>query len=211
MHFGQEQLHALPHRYRTTLINSVAGFKSANLIGTVAKDGKTNLSIFNSVFHLGAHPPLLGMIVRPHSVPRGTLENILDTGAYTINHVHRDIFTASHQTSARYADEVSEFTATGLSEEWKDQFPAPFVAESRIKLGMDYREHQTLAINQTVLVIGEISAIHVPDSSLGEDGFVDLEAAGSVAVIGLDSYHRTTRLDRLSYAKPDTKPIGVGH
>jgi hypothetical protein len=35
------------------------------------------------------------------------------------------------------------------------------------------------------------------------DGFVDIEKAGSIAGAGLDSYHTTKRLERLSYAKPN--------
>ncbi|RYY06600.1 MAG: flavin oxidoreductase, partial [Sphingobacteriaceae bacterium] len=36
--------------------------------------------------------------------------------------------------------------------------------------------------------------------------FVDLEAAGSVTTSGLDCYHTTKKLARLSYAKPDKFP-----
>ena len=43
--------------YRTNLFNSLSGFKSANLIGTISKEGKTNLAIFSSVIHVGANPP----------------------------------------------------------------------------------------------------------------------------------------------------------
>ena len=37
-----------------------------------------------------------------------------------------------------------------------------------------------------------------------EDGFVDIEKAGSMTVSGLDSYHKTNRIARLSYAKTDS-------
>ena len=38
---------------------------------------------------------------------------------------------------------------------------------------------------------------------VAEDGYVDIEAAGSVAVSGLDSYHSSNRLARFGYAKVD--------
>ncbi|MCJ8275234.1 MAG: flavin reductase family protein, partial [Bdellovibrionales bacterium] len=49
------------------LVNSLSGFKSANLVGTQSKDGQTNLAMFSSFFHLGANPPLMGFVLRPHS------------------------------------------------------------------------------------------------------------------------------------------------
>ena len=45
-------------RYRAHFINSLSGFKSANLVATVDKKGLENLSIVSSCFHLGADPAL---------------------------------------------------------------------------------------------------------------------------------------------------------
>ena len=155
------------------------------------------------MFHIGSDPPLLGMIIRPHSVARHTLENILQTKYYTLNHVNESIYKQAHQTSARYDKEVSEFNAAGLTEQWQYQFVAPFVKESRIQLGMELRKHQRLDINNTVLVIGEIVLINIKDNVVHEDGHIDIDRAKSVAVSGLDAYHGTGLLSRLSYAKPE--------
>jgi hypothetical protein len=48
--------------------------------------------------------------------------------------------------------------------------------------------------------------VSIPEASLEEDGYIDLEAAGTVTCSGLDSYHRTERIGRLTYAKPETMP-----
>ena len=45
---------------------------------------------------------------------------------------------------------------------------------------------------------------------VGADGFIDLEKANTVTCSGLDSYHTTSRLARLSYAKPD-RPVTEIH
>ncbi|CAA6819347.1 MAG: Nitrilotriacetate monooxygenase component B (EC [uncultured Thiotrichaceae bacterium] len=203
MELNKSALDSLDNRFRALFINSLSGFKSANLVGTCNTKKQSNLSIVSSVVHLGANPPLLAMIIRPHSVPRDTLENILSTGVYTLNHVNEDIYKQAHQTSARYDSSCSEFTAVGLQEAWKADFAAPFVAESHIKLGMELREHHHLAINGTEMVIGEIVHIDVPDECIAEDGYVSLERAGTVAVSSLDSYHSTNLLAHLSYAKAD--------
>lgn len=201
MHLTINDINQLETRYRAHLINSLSGFKSANLIGTQDIDGNTNLAIVSSVFHLGAHPPLVGMIMRPHSVPRHTFENIKKTGYYTINQVNSDIVEQAHQTSARYDENESEFTATGLTTEYLADFKAPFVAQSRLKYAVKLVEHKHLAINGTELVIGEITDIHVEQSAIEEDGFINLESINTVAVSGLDSYHKAKKITRLPYAK----------
>ena len=203
MKLHTSDLAALPKRQRAAFINSLSGYKSANLVGSRNAEGHTNLAIVSSVFHLGADPALMGFISRPPSVDRHTLNNIEATGFYSLNHVHEDIVEPAHQTSARYPEDVSEFEATGLSPLMGDICKAPFVGESRIRLGMALREMKSIELNGTVLVIGEIIEIHLPEGAMGEDGFVDIEAHGTVAVSGLDSYHAGQKLCRLSYAKPD--------
>ncbi|AZG73254.1 flavin reductase family protein [Shewanella livingstonensis] len=201
MQFTKERIDALEKHTRTHFINSLSGFKSANLIGTQDSQGNTNLSIVSSVIHLGANPPLVGMIIRPHSVPRHTFENILQTGCYTINQVNQAIYEQAHQTSARYDKDQSEFEATGLTPEYLNNFTAPFVKESRLKYSVKLVEHQHLAINGTEFVIGEIMDVYVDDNAVEADGFIDLHAIDTVAITGLDSYHATTKLARLPYAK----------
>jgi hypothetical protein len=43
----------------------------------------------------------------------------------------------------------------------------------------------------------------LPDDILLEDGFVDLQSAGSLTSSGLDAYYTTQKLSRLSYARPN--------
>ncbi len=201
MHITKNAINEMEQRYRAAFINSLGGFKSLILVGTADSKGATNLSVLNSLFHIGANPPLCGMIFRPDVAERHTLDNILETGWYTINHVTESIFKAAHQTSARYPKEVSEFDAVGLTHEWDSEHKAPFVGESNIKWLMQFREKHDLAINGTHLVIGEIIEVYIPDVALQSDGFVDLEAAGTITCSGLDSYHKTLGLGRLAYAK----------
>jgi flavin reductase (DIM6/NTAB) family NADH-FMN oxidoreductase RutF len=129
------------------LINAVTGIKSANLIGTISNAGEKNLAIFSSVIHLGSNPPLIGFIVRPSGeVPRHTYENIRENGFYTINHVHREFIEQAHYTSAKFDRAVSEFEACRLTEEYVGDFPAPFVKESRLKLGMQLEQELPIAL-----------------------------------------------------------------
>ena len=191
----------MEQRKRAHLINSVGGFKSVCLIGTIDLKGQTNLAIFSSIVHIGANPPLISFIMRPDSVERHTLANILETGSYTINHLNASIYKQAHQSSARYAKEVSEFDATGLSTEYKGNCKAPFVKESNVQLELDFKQRIDLTINNTIMIIGEIKNIYFPEGCMQEDGFLDIEKAGTITCSGLDSYHLSKSLARLPYAK----------
>jgi flavin reductase (DIM6/NTAB) family NADH-FMN oxidoreductase RutF len=196
------QIMDMEQRKRAQLINSISGFRSVALIGTIDTQGQTNLAIFSSIVHLGSNPPLLGFIMRPDSVERHTLSNIMETGCYTINHINSSIYEKAHQTSARYPKNVSEFDAAQLTPQFKDGFMAPFVKESHIQIGMEFKERIEISINQTSMIIGEIKFVHYPANCLLEDGFIDIEKAGTITSTGLDSYHTTQVLKRLEYAKP---------
>jgi len=196
------QIKNMESRQRAHFVNSLSGFKSANLIGTQSQGGYTNLSVVSSAFHLGATPALMGMIFRPDSVERHTLENLRETNFCTLNHINKDIFKQAHQCSARYPREISEFDETNLTPEYHPGIPAPFVAESSVKLGLKLVREEKVPENGTQMCILSIEKVIVPKECLAEDGFVDIEKAKTVAVSGLDSYHLSSPLARLEYAKP---------
>ena len=123
----KDEIEQFEKHYRTAFVNSLAGFRQAVLVGTLSAEGKTNLAIFNSLIHLGANPALFGLISRPDSVPRDTLQNILDTKEYTLNYVRADQFEKAHQTSARYEKGISEFDKAGFTPFFLPNFHAPFV------------------------------------------------------------------------------------
>lgn len=193
----------MPSRYRAQLINSLSGFKSANLIATCNGDGQTNVAIFSSVVHLGASPALVGFIMRPSSLARHTLENIKQTKQYTINQVNQSFWQQAHQTSARYVAQESEFDLCGLSSKYIEGIDAPFVNESQLQYALALKEIIPINLNNTMLVIGQVTDIFCQDTAIKQDGYIDIESLSTVAVTGLDSYHVSQRLSRLSYAKPE--------
>jgi flavin reductase (DIM6/NTAB) family NADH-FMN oxidoreductase RutF len=201
MNFNQSHISAMEKRYRTTFINSLPGYKSLHILGTANKDGISNLGLFNSIFHIGANPPLLGMVFRPDSNDHDSLENIIQTKEYTLNNVLPEWFTQAHQTSARFPSGVSEFEPCGFKEFYLEPFKAPFVAQSSIKIGLELREIIDVSLNNTKILIGEIVHVLMDDGIVASDGYVDHLKAGTVTVAGLDSYFTTEHLGRLDYAK----------
>lgn len=189
---------------RTNLINGLSGFKSAFLIGTKNKNAQTNLAIFSSAMHIGANPPLLGFIQRPASVERHTYENIIETGFFTFNHVPLDFYKNAHQTAARYSREKSEFKAAGFEEYYSENFFAPYVKESPIKIGLSLEEEIKIKTNGTILIIGKVQEIFIDPSYISESGNINLGSARTIVVNGLDTYYKTEKIGTLPYAKPDT-------
>lgn len=198
----QAQILEMPKYYRAAFINSIAGFKPAMLIGTKDSSNNENLAIFNSIVHIGAHPPLIGFIHRPVSVERHTYENIHSLGEFTMNAVHTDIYKQAHHTSARYPNEISEFTQANLTSQYRDGIQVPFVAESRIQLHCTFQEENYISINNTILIIGSIESVYLSSHIVEEDGFISHHRANSVAIGGLDRYYSTCEIAQMPYAKP---------
>jgi flavin reductase (DIM6/NTAB) family NADH-FMN oxidoreductase RutF len=134
-------------------------------------------------------------------VERHTLSNILDTHSYTINHIHLDILEQAHHCSARYPRDISEFTASGLTQHFEPDIPAPFVAESRFRFALDLVDTLPITANDTILIIGKIRLIQIPEEHLADDGSIDLPALGSLASTALDTYFQLGNATRLPYAK----------
>ncbi len=201
-HYTRADIDGMNKIFRLNLINSCTGFKSANLLATRSKDGISNVAVFSSVTHLGSNPPLLGFVLRPTTVPRNTFDNIKKTEVFTVNHIHRDMISDAHHTSAKYDGDISEFDKTGLSEEFKNDFFAPFVKGSRVQIGCRYQNEYFLKENGCILVIAQIEHLFVQNDIQLNDGFLSLEKAETVTVNGLDGYALPTLLDRFEYARP---------
>ena len=186
--------------FRTKLINSLAGIRQVTLIGTKSKSGQENLAIFNSLIHLGANPPLFGLISRPNSVERDTFENIRETGSYTLNFIDEKWMKKAHQTSARYSKNQSEFNAVGFTPEYLENCFAPFVKEAEIKIEMKLQQVLDIEINKTKMIIGSLENLHIPKNRLAKDGLVNPE--NLLLSGGLDAYYISQFIMQLPYAKP---------
>ncbi len=192
---------ALEKLDRTKLVNSLSGYKSAVLIGTQNKEGLKNLAIFSSVVHIGANPPLMGIIQRPASVERHTYENIKATGVFTINQVPVSFYESAHQTSARYPRESSEFEACGFTPAYAANFNAPYVAESPLRIGLTLEEEIEIKSNQTILLIGSIQEVFIENQYAENENIPDLSKLNTLVVQGLDTYYKVEKMATLPYAK----------
>ena len=187
---------------RLNLINSITGISPANLVGTISTDLTENLSIFSSVIHIGSNPPLMGFILRPtENNRRDTYENIIKTNKFTINHIHSDMIQKSHYTSVKFKKNESEFLKCKLTAEYLNNFQAPYVKESYVKIGLNLDDIQLIKSNGCRLIIGRVERIYAPDSAIHMNGNIQLELLNSVGVSGLNTYYSLNKIAEYPYAR----------
>ena len=202
-HFELKELEGLSKIYRLNLINSVTGYKSAHLIGSISPSGDENLAVFSSIIHLGSNPALIGFILRPKTVPRNSHANMKSTGVFTLNAISSNQIEDAHHTSAKYPDNISEFDQTNLEPEIKQGWKAPYVKGAQIQIGCSYVNEYLIKENDTVLVVGKIEHLFVEEQLLGKDGWIQLDKGDIVSINGLDGYAIPTLIKRFEYARPE--------
>ena len=206
MIFKKKQIDSWEKAYRLKFVNSLSGYKSVHLIGTKNDNGSANLAVFNSIVHISSNPARIAFVMRSLSVPRHTYNNIMETGFYTINHVHKSFFKQAHYTSAKVESDQSEFDVCNLNEEYVEQFSAPFVAESTMKMGMKLVEDIEIKEGQCRLIVGEVQFVEAKEEYLDEDGQLDLEKANDVCITGLNQYSSVKKLENIPYARVGKLP-----
>ncbi len=201
--FTKDELFIMSKVPRLNLLNCITGYKSANLIATVSKEGISNVAIFSSVTHLGSEPPLIGFILRPTTVPRVTYKNIKETGYFTVNHITSAMIADAHHTSSSYEESISEFDKTNLEAEYIENNKFPFVKGSPVKLFCKYLNEYKIEENGCLHIIASVEELYVEDNLLHEDNWIQLDRGNVVAINGLDGYAVPKIKDRFQYARPD--------
>lgn len=201
--FTKDELFIMSKVPRLNLLNCITGYKSANLIATVSKEGISNVAIFSSVTHLGSEPPLIGFILRPTTVPRDTYKNIKETGYFTVNHITSAMIADAHHTSSSYEESISEFDKTKLEAEYIENNKFPFVKGSPVKLFCKYLNEYKIEENGCLHIIASVEELYVEDNLLHEDNWIQLDRGNVVAINGLDGYAVPKIKDRFQYARPD--------
>ncbi len=187
--------------YRASFFNSLGGYKSLNVMLSQSEQGLLNAGLFFSVIHVGANPPYLGLLFRPHTVPRHSLENFKANGFASLNSVNPVLLPQAHACSANFAADESEVDILKMETSHLN-FPVPYLKESPVKIGISYVEEHQVKVNGTIFVVAAIEEVHLDESLILEDGLIEHSKAGNLAVNGLDSYYKTEPFKRYAYARP---------
>jgi flavin reductase (DIM6/NTAB) family NADH-FMN oxidoreductase RutF len=100
---------------------------------------------------------------------------------------------------------MSEFDRMSLNTEFNDDFYAPFVKESLVKLGMKHSESIPLP-NGCTFIIGTVELIIVPDDAMNIEGQLDLSSYYCTGISGLNTYYGLRRLDSFPYVRVNEIP-----
>ena len=201
-----QEIYSWSHEYRLKFINSLSGYKGVHLIGSIGKNGITNLAIFNSIVHISSEPARIGFIVRPLNVRRDTHNNMVETGYFTINHVHKSFVEQAHFTSLKLGNTESEFDLCNLTEQFISNFHAPFVADSNVKIGLKLVDDIKIKESGCRLIIGEVLMVDTKEEFLAKDGQLDLEKSYGVCVTGLNQYSSVKKMVNIPYARISNLP-----
>ena len=202
MYLNKDGIQQLEKFNRINLMNSITGISPANLIGTISNDSIENLAIFSSIVHVGSNPPLMGFMLRPAKVnTRDTYENIIETNKFTINHVNLDMIERSHYTSVKFDRNESEFQKCKFTAEYLNDFQAPYVKDSYVKIGLNLEDIQLIRSNECRLIIGRVERLYVPDSAIHKNGNIQLDSLNSIGVGGLNTYYSLDKVAEYPYAR----------
>lgn len=184
--------------FRLNFLSSLIGHYNTSLIAYYNNE-KAHLSLTNNLLLINADTGLIGIMTNTETAEKAELAQY-----FSINYIHRSFLRQAHYTSLSFPEGVSAFEKCNLTIESIPDFSAPFVEESKIKVGILFKELVTLDEKQ--LLIGEIICIEVDDRLLREDGHINFAYVNTVSSIGNNQYGLTTKPITLSEAKLDDLP-----
>ena len=134
------------------------------------------------------------------------LSLILSTNFFTINQIQKSFVKNAHYTSAKFNESISEFEMCKLDEEYINNFHAPFVKQSNLKIGLELKEIIKITSNDSTLVVGEIKQITTKKEYLKDDFMFDLEKSGALAIGGLNEYFTIENIANFPYVRLNDFP-----
>lgn len=147
--------------------------------GTRSPEGSNNLAPFSFYNAFSSNPPIVGFSCIPRLDGRNkdTLQNVIDTGCFTLSCVSRSLAQAMSRSAALMEPEQDEFPYAGVTPVEAVSIPAPYVQEAL--LVFECRLNQVVSFGSEPgsgnLVLGEITHIHIADDIYLENGRVDFE------------------------------------
>lgn len=171
-------------------------------VGTRGTDGTLNCAPFSFANGVSSKPPVMMISISdgPGGTTKDTLRNIQDTGEFTVNLVTRSMADQMHESSARYAPDVSEFQKVGLTPRESTLISAPGIADSPVTLELKLRETLRPQGTRTTLVLGDVVLYHVDGDCL-ENGEMVPDGMDVVGRLGKDTYAVINDIFRLPPAE----------
>ena len=145
--------------------------------GTRSKDGINNLAPFSFYNCFSSTPPIVGFspIPRPDGRNKDTLQNVRDSGCFTLSCASYALVRAMSKSSATLEPDEDEFLYSGVTAAEALHINAPYVAEAL--LVFECKLHDIISFGTQPgsgnLILGEIKHIHI-DDGIYENGRIDI-------------------------------------
>ena len=161
-------------------------------ISTVDKKGINNLAPFSYFNMVSSDPPCVMFSTRrDNNKNKDTLNNVLETEEFVVNLVTHGIVEKMNTTSAAVASDIDEFKLADLT-----PIDSVLVKPKRVKESLVHFEcekiHHYFIDNDSnggaCVVIGKIKLIHIDDSILLENNYINLDKYKPVARLAGSNY-----------------------
>jgi len=177
------------------------------LITSMDEQGRLNAAPFSAYNYLCTDPPIIGVGVAnrvDHAfMPKDTARNIRRTGEFVVNVVTEDIAEKMNLCAIDFPEGTNELDMAGLTPAPSQVVSTPRIAEAHAAL--ECREHTTLEIGRSRIILGRVVAIYVDDAYVDPAGpYIKAEELHAVGRMnGLGNYVRTRdaflKIPRLTY------------
>ena len=182
------------------------------LVGSVDREGISNLAPFSFFNAFGANPPIVGFspaLSGRTGLPKDTLLNIRETKEFTISIVNSAMVEQISLSSCEFAKNIDEFDKAGLAK-FKSKLIKPYgVCESNFI--MECKLHDIIELGNKPasgnLILGEVIYFHVSKSILTKTDQIDPFKLDPIARNG-GSWYTDVKKGLFELKKP--KNIGVG-
>ncbi|HEY1767121.1 MAG TPA: flavin reductase family protein [Terracidiphilus sp.] len=177
------------------------------LITSMDEKGRLNAAPFSAYNYLCVDPPILGIGVtdRPGGefLPKDTARNIRRTGEFVVNVVTEHLAQKMNICATDFPTDMSEVAIAGFTTTPSEKVKPPRLTEAHAAL--ECREHTTLEIGRSRIILGRVVAIYVEDRYVDPAGpYIKAEELHAVGRMnGLGNYVRTRdafmTIPRISY------------
>lgn len=210
MHFDAE---TIPTSHIYKLLVGLVAPRPIALITSMDENGRLNAAPFSAYNYLCTDPPIIGIGVtnRPGepAVPKDTARNIRRTGEFVVNVVTEDIAEKMNICATDFPAEISEVDMAGFTTTPSEKVGPPRLTEAHAAL--ECREHTTLEIGRSRIILGRVVAFYVEDRYVDPAGpYIRADQLHSIGRMnGLGNYVRTRDafmdIPRISYKDWKTK------
>jgi flavin reductase (DIM6/NTAB) family NADH-FMN oxidoreductase RutF len=196
-------------------LQSAVSPRPVAFVSSVDRAGNVNLSPFSFFNMFSMNPPMLvfspSRRVRDNS-EKHTLENVREVDEVVINIVNYNMVQQTSLASCDYPKGVDEFTKSGFTPVASQHVAPPRVGESPVAFECKVKQVISLGDGGGAgnLVLCEVLLMHINESIMDANGFIDPYKIDTVARMGQNYYCRANGESIFVVPKPNEK-IGIGY